>query len=69
MGFNHRDLKPQNLIWVNNVLKVADMGSARLGIVKTTSNGEFSINLTNKKKADLAGTENYMSPENRLKLE
>ena len=40
MGFNHRDMKPGNLIWVNNILKVADMGSARLGIVKTTTSGE-----------------------------
>ena len=69
MGFNHRDMKPGNLIWVNNVLKVADMGSARLGIVKTASPGEFSINLSKLKKSDVVGILYYMSPEIRSKYD
>ena len=34
MAVNHRDLKPSNLIWVGDLLKIADLGTANLGTIK-----------------------------------
>lgn len=54
-GVLHRDLKPENvLITSDNILKIADFGLAKTGLMTVTASGTV-------------GTIGYMSPELILK--
>lgn len=67
MGINHRDLKPENLLLVDGKLKVADLGTSELQMLKLSKDGKLTLNPLkkdeNKVKINIAGSPCYLSPE------